>query len=295
MARQATNAKQALDRTCADLIHNRALHLLAARSSFYFFLTLLLALTVFLVAGEHRPDWVLFNKWQHLTGPLFPPGLFGLLRRVAGFPHQRRLLSLGVILTLWVASSGFCAAIEALNIAYDAGDDRGFWHTRFLAFVLTVTSGPFLLFGLGIVLAAPAVEAWLRARPLPELVVLAWPYVRWVAPAVLMFVAAITLYYLGPNVKQRLAATLPGVFVAAACCLGFSGLFEVCLRQFANFHVAYLTLGVSGALMLLWLNWTGLAMLVGAALNLELSILSARGRLQEKHAASTYTKLDLAS
>ena len=295
MARKVTNAKQALERTCADLIHNRALQLLAARSSFYFFLALLLALTAFLVAAEHRPDSALFNKWQHFTGPLFPSGLFGLLRRVAGFPHQRTLFSLGVIVTLWVASSGFCAVMEALNIAFDAGDDRSFWHTRFLALVLTLTSGPSLLFGLGIVLAAPAVEAWLRARPLPELVVLVWPYVRWVAPAVLMLVAAITLYYLGPNVKQRLAATLPGVFVAAGSCLGFSGLFEVCLRQFENFHVAYLTLGVSGALMLLWLNWTGLAMLVGAALNLELSILSARGRLQEKHAASTYTKLDLAS
>jgi membrane protein len=295
MARKAANAKQVLDRTCADLVHNRALQLLAVRSSCYFFLALLLALTVFLVAGEHRPDSALFNKWQHLTGPLFPPGLFGLLRRVAGFPHQRRLLSLGVILTLWVASSGFCAAMEALNIAYDAGDDRGFWHTRFFALVLTLTSGPFLLFGLGIVVAGRGVEAWLRARPLPELVVLAWPYVRWVAPAMLMLVAAIMLYYLGPNVKQRLAATLPGVFIASGCCLGFSALFELCLRQFANFQVAYLTLGVSGALMLLWLNWTGLAMLVGAALNLELSILSARGRPQEKHAASTYTKLDLAS
>ena len=295
MARKATNAKQALERTCADLIHNRALQALAARASCYFFLALLLALTAFLVAGEHRPDSALFHKWQHLAGPLFPPGLFGLLRIAAGFPHQRTLLSLGVILTLWLASSGFCAVMEALNIAFDAGDDRSFWHTRFLALVLTLTSGPSLLFGLGIVLAAPAVEAWLRARPLPELVVLVWPYVRWVAPAVLMLVAAITLYYLGPNVKQRLAATLPGVFVAAGSCLGFSGLFEVCLRQFANFHVAYLTLGVSGALMLLWLNWTGLAVLVGAALNLELSILSARGRLQEKHAASAYTKLDLAS
>jgi uncharacterized BrkB/YihY/UPF0761 family membrane protein len=122
-----------------------------------------------------------------------------------------------------------------------------------------------------------------------------WPYIRWVTPAVLMLIATITLYYLGPYVKQRLLATLPGVFLAGGCCLGFSGLFEVCLRQFAYFHVAYLTLAVSGALMLLWLNWTGLAMVVGAALNLELSMVSARGRPQEKHAASTYTKLDLAS
>jgi uncharacterized BrkB/YihY/UPF0761 family membrane protein len=46
--------------------------------------------------------------------------------------------------------------------------------------------------------------------------------------------------------------------------------------------------------LVLWLNWTGLAMSVGAALNMELSKLSAKGKLQEKHVASShYTKLDL--
>lgn len=294
MPLKPANVRHVLERTYADVVHNRALQSLTARSSCYFVLSLLLAVTAFLVAVAHWPASALFNKSQTLIAQFLPATVFGLLRRVIVSPYERTFLSLGIIGTFWVASSGFSAAMEALNIAYDAGDDRSFWHTRFLAFALTFTSGIFLLFGLGIVLAGPAFGAWLAVRlPLSELLVLTWPYLRWVIPALLMPLAAEALYFFGPNVRQRILATLPGVLVAAGSCIAFSGLLEISFRQFANFHVVYVTLALSILLIILWLNCTGLAMLAGAALNLELSKLSAKGKLQEKHAASSYTKLDL--
>jgi len=292
--RGALGLKHVLERTYADVARNRALQSLILRSTCYFVVSLLLALTASLVAVAHRPASPLFDRSQTFIAQFLPLGVFGLLRRVAVFPHERTFVSLGIIGTLWAASSGFSAAMEALNIAYDAGDDRSFWHTRFLACALTFTSGICLLFGLGIVLAGPGFGAWLALRlHLSEWLVFAWPYFRWAIPALLMLFAAEALYFLGPNVRQRVLATLPGVLVAVGSSIAFSGLFEICFRQFANFHVAYITLATSVLLMILWLNATGIAMLAGAALNLELSKLSAKGKLQEKHAASSYTKLDL--
>ena len=60
----------------------------------------------------------------------------GLVRRVLAdvvSPNKGTFLSFGILGTLWAASGGFAAAIEALNIAYDVKDDRPFWKTRPLA------------------------------------------------------------------------------------------------------------------------------------------------------------------
>lgn len=289
------NAKLVLERTYATGVHNRALQSLTARCGCYFFLALLLAWIAFLTAVVHWPTSILSNKSKVLFTQIVPTGTFDLLRKVITPTHERTFLWVAIIASLWVASSGFSGAIEALNIAFEAGDDRSFWRTRFLAFALTCTSGTLFLLGLAAVLAGPALGAWLAVRqPLSEVLLSAWPYIRWVLPALLILMATEALYFLGPNVKQRLFATVPGAVVAAGSCTGLSVLLAISLRQFANFQIAYVTLGASILLIILWLNWTGLAMLAGAALNLELSKSSARGKLQEKHVASAYTKLGLA-
>ena len=47
-----------------------------------------------------------------------------------------------------MASSGFAALIEALDIAYDAEDDRPYWKTRPLAIGLAAITGTLLLVAL---------------------------------------------------------------------------------------------------------------------------------------------------
>jgi membrane protein len=269
------------------------------RSSAYFFLSLCLAsASSLLVAVAHWPASAFFDRYRTLIAQFLPASLFGFLHRIEGIisPHEREFLSLAIIATFWVASSGFVTAMEALNIAYDAGDDRSFWHMRLLALGLAFTSGFFLLSALGIVLGGAGFGLWLTARVhIFGWLVQAGPYLHWGIPALLILLAAAALYLLGPNVKQRIPATVPGVLFAGVCCIAFCGLVEIGFRRFASLHISYVTLGASVLLMILWLNLTGLAILVGGALNLELSKLSAKGRLQEKHKASTYTKLDLAA
>ncbi len=60
----------------------------------------------------------------------------GLVRRVLAdviTPNRGIFLSFGILGSLWAASGGFSAAIEALNLAYEVNDDRPFWKTRPLA------------------------------------------------------------------------------------------------------------------------------------------------------------------
>jgi hypothetical protein len=47
--------------------------------------------------------------------------------------------------------------------------------------------------------------------------------------------------------------------------------------------------------LMVWLYWTGFAMLVGAELNQELARVGKEGKLQEKHEPPSITRIDLAA
>src|SRR5438309_1971133 len=85
-----------------------------------------------------------------------------------------------------------------------------------------------------------------------------------------------------------------GTFLSLGCWIGLSDLLRVYFRHFANFNKTYGTLGAAVALMM-WLYWTGFAMLVGAELNSELAKITKKGKLQEKQQASSITRIDLAA
>ena len=89
-------------------------------------------------------------------------------------------------------------------------------------------------------------------------------------------------------------ATLPGAVLFVGCWIALSYLLGLYFRHFANFNKTYGTLGAAIALMI-WLDWTSFAMLVGAELNAQLARISAAGSLEEKHEPPAITKIDLAA
>src|SRR5205807_5309426 len=198
----------------------------------------------------------------------FLPGdSMGLVRRVLSdviTPNRGTFLSFGILGTIWAASGGFAAAIEALDLAYEVQDDRPFWKTRPLAIGLAFLTGVLLLIALSVMVVGPRFGEWLAARVrLSGLFVFLWPYIHRTVAVGFTILAVEALYFLAPNVKQRFLATLPGAVLAVGSWIGLSYLLGVYFRQFANFNKTYGTLGAAMALVT-WLYWTGFAMLVGA-------------------------------
>jgi len=183
---------------------------------------------------------------------------------------------------LWSASGGFAAAIEALNIAYDATETRPFWKTRALAILLAVVIGLLLLVALVVMILGPHFGQWLADHMhLSRVWLWAWPYLHWLISVAFTVLAVEALYYLAPNVKQRFRATLPGAVLSVMFWIGLSYLLGIYFRTFANFNLTYGTLGAGIALMV-WLYWTGFAMLVGAELNAELAKRTKAGAIEQK-------------
>jgi membrane protein len=287
--------KTALMRTYGDVLRNHTLQM-AAALSYYFVLSLFPSLIFLSAVVAYLPVPNLFEQALSMMSRFLPPDSMGLVRTVLGdviTPNRGTFLSFGILGTLWAASGGFSAAIEALNIAYDVKDDRPFWKTRPLAILLAFITGFLLLLALSVMIVGPKFGEWLAARVhLSHVFVLLWPYIHWTIAIGFTVLAVEALYFLAPNVRQRFFATLPGAVLAVGCWLGLSYLLGMYFRHFAHFNKTYGTLGAAIALMT-WLYWTGFAMLLGAELNAELAKISKEGRIQQKQEPPPITRIGI--
>jgi membrane protein len=288
---------QAFGQTYQDVVKNHTMQM-AAALSYYFVLSLFPALIFLSAVVAYLPVPNLFGQVLGVMARFLPADSMALVRRVLSdviTPNRGTFLSFGILGTLWAASGGFSAAIEALNIAYQVEDDRPFWKTRPLAVGLAFVTGALLQVALAVMIVGPRFGEWLtRKIHLSTLFVLLWPYIHWTIAIGFAVLAVEALYFWAPNVKQRFLATLPGAILAVACWIALSYLLGSYFRHFANFNKTYGTLGAAIALMV-WLYWTGFAMLVGAELNAELAKISRRGKIEEKHAPPRLTRIDIAA
>jgi membrane protein len=290
---QLRKVKSALVRAYIDVERNHTLQM-AAALSYYFVMALFPALIFLSAIVAFLPVTGLFDQALELMRPFVPVEGMVVIRKVLGdvvTPNRGTFLSLGLIGTLWTASGGFAAAIEALNIAYDVQETRPFWRTRPLAMILTLVIGLLLLIALATMIVGPHFGQWLANRMhFSRIWLWVWPYLHWLIAVGFTVLAVETLYFIAPNVKQRFLATLPGALLSVGCWIGLSYMLGIYFRRFANFNLTYGTLGAGIALMV-WLYWTGFAMLVGAELNAELAKRTQEGAIEQKENPPERAKL----
>jgi membrane protein len=114
--------KQALLATYQDVMRHHVLQVSAALS-YYFVLSVFPGLIFLSAVFGSLPFGDLFNHVLLLMSRLLPADTMHIVGSVLSdvlSSHRGTWLSFGMIGTIWVASAGFAALIEALDIAYDA-------------------------------------------------------------------------------------------------------------------------------------------------------------------------------
>jgi membrane protein len=253
---------------------------LAAGLSYYFFLSLfpLLIFTAAMLAFIPIPN--LFEEILNLMARFMPADAMGIVRNIVQgvmYPPRTGLLSIGILGTIWAATGGFNAMIEALNMAYDVSETRPYYRTRVLAIGMAFVIGLLVVIGLAFTILGPRFGEWVArigwAGPVFAWV---WPYIRWTIIIVTMVFSVELLYFWAPNVKQNFWHTLPGAIIGVGGWITVSYALGVYVERFANYDATYGTLGGVIALML-WFYFSATAILVGAEFNAE--FLKARGTL----------------
>lgn len=208
---------------------------------------------------------------------LLPPDILSMLRTqahtIAEAPGQGLSagVALGLLLTLWSASRGVNALITALNIAYGEEERRGFVVLALLSMGLTLGGLVFFILTVAMVAVVPAVLAFLPLDPqntpmVAGLVAL----VRWPILAVALGLALAVVYRFGPSRRMvRWRWITWGSATATVLWLLGSISFSLYVSHFASYNETYGSVGAA-VVLLLWMNLSAYAVLLGAELDAEL-------------------------
>ena len=252
----------------------------SAALAYYFVLALFPFLILLSAVVAYLPLPGFFSQAMGLIARVVPPASMGPLTTFLKdtiVSRHSRLLTLAILFTVWSASSGFTALIDALNTAYGVSETRRYWKTRSLAIGLTFSVGLLLIIALGLLLVGPRLSAWVTTT---VGVGRLWPYVRWSVAIACTVLAVELLYFVAPNVKHRFVSTLPGAMIAVGGWIGLCYLLGIYFQEFSAYSKGYGSLGVALAFSI-WLYWTGFVILIGAQFNSEL-LQEGRGRPEVK-------------
>jgi len=252
---------------------------LAAGLAFYFllaffpFLLFLVAIVTIVPGVEGLTDWLL-----QTAATFLPPSAWtlaeGVIRGLLGQPRGT-LVSVGVALALWSASSGFTSLMDCLNVAFGVTERRAWWKTRLMALGLTVALSAFVIVAFVLTLFAAPLAAFVASYLGPAGGV-ATIVINWSLSIVLMTLVTATVYYVCPDVdEQRWQWLSPGVVVFivgfGAASIGFS----LWVARFASYDKTYGSLGAP-IVLLFWLYILASFLLLGGELNALLDERRAR-------------------
>jgi membrane protein len=178
---------------------------------------------------------------------------------------------IGILTALWSASSGMKALITGVNLAYDETESRKFVKLRGLALVLTLGAMALLALALFLIVGFPAiVDSW------PT--VLRWvaSVLRWVLLAGLLIAGLAVIYRYAPDRDEpRWTWVSWGSGVATLLWVLASIGFSIYANSFGNYNKTYGAL--AGVIILMfWLFLTSFVVLVGAELNTEMELQTAK-------------------
>ena len=264
-------AKRVWKETTDDKMFGRA-----AELSYYFLLALfplLIFLTsiIGLVIGEGTGTrQTLFSY----LGRIMPQSAFQLIEATmvevsAGSSGGK--ISFGLLAALWAASNGMSAITESLNVAYDVEESRPWWKTRLVAIILTVALSVLIISALLLVVAGGHIGESLGGYlGYSSAFATAWKIIQWPVVLAFMILAFALIYYFAPDLREQAWSWLtPGAAIGVALWLLVSLAFRVYLQFFDSYNKTYGSLGAVIILML-WLYFTGAAVLIGGEINSEI-------------------------
>jgi membrane protein len=216
-----------------------------------------------------------YDSLRHLLATVAPHAVLGAIdiakQSAAGRSGSAIAFVIGTMGALWAASGATGAVISAVNRAEDLPETRPFWKRRLLAIGLVIASGfVFAAVFVLIVFGGPLGDAIARRAGLGGPFTVVWNAARWpiAFAGILAFLGLV--YALAPNRRPPNWRWLtPGSVVGALLWLALSGLFALYTAFSGSYDRTYGSLA-GAIILLLWLNYSAMALLYGAELNAEI-------------------------
>ncbi|MEP7206231.1 MAG: YihY/virulence factor BrkB family protein [Casimicrobiaceae bacterium] len=245
----------------------------AAALGFYLTLAIFPAMIALMAVIPYLPIPHLDQAIMDLLRQALPPRAAELFQGVVQeVTSERRggLLSLGLVVALWSASTGMYAVMQQLNIAFNVDERRRFLKARATALGLTLLFGVLVLGAFSLVVTGGFIQDWIGIRyGFSPILLGIFAVFRWVIIVLALLLGLALIYYLAPNRTHGFQFLSPGNMAATLLLILASFGFSVYTSNFGNYSAVYGSIGAVIVLML-WLYITGLLILVGAEINVVL-------------------------
>jgi len=206
---------------------------------------------------------ILLEAWpEQVAGPLALE-IHGVLTSAGG-----QLLTVGLIIALYFASSGVESLRIGLNRAYDVAEPRPWWLLRLESIAYVIVGAIALLALAFLVVLAPLI--WFSLlRYMPSLQPIAWlvTFVRFAVAAFVLIVALVIVHMWLPAGRRSLLEIVPGILATLLLWLVAGEIFGRYLAEFA-FAYAYYYAGLASVMTaLVFLYLTASIFIYGGELN----------------------------
>jgi membrane protein len=252
-----------------------------AAQSYYFLFSLFPFLFFLATLAAYLPLGSSVDTLLDRMRPVLPGAAMDLidqhLHALVSRPRPK-LLTLGILVTLYSASRGVDAVRKGLNLAYDVKESRPLWKTELLAVGMTVGGAFLVLFGMVVLVAGGDASFWIAKQlRIESAYVFVWHWLRWpVTAATLMLVGALG-YYLLPDVKQKFKYITPGSVLGTLVWLLGSWVFSEYAAHFGTYNVTYGSIGGVVVLMT-WLYLSAFIYSMGGETNAILEHAAREGK-----------------
>jgi membrane protein len=207
------------------------------------FLVFVVSVIGFIGQGETGAAFIT-SVWQSLPADITAALQPRVVEIVSGPPQG--LLTLSILGAIWTASSAVEGLRTVLNRAYQVATPPAYWWRRSMSIVQLLVFTFILITAMVVVVAIPLIlhhlEAWMGIDFLTE-TNKQLSHLVFLMTLLVMFSAIAGLYYLIPNIKQRLISVAPGAALVVLLWMGAAHLFTLYLSNFNQVNLIYGSLG----------------------------------------------------
>ncbi len=245
----------------------------AAEMAYNAMLSVLPAMLVLIAAVRSLPSATMAFIWiASLLPQVMPQVAMQLLEDgliEASQAANRQIFSVGVVVTLWLASNFLMPVIRALDQAYAVPLEkrRPWWLNRLFAVGLFIGTVGMLVLASVVLGLGQAILNWGASQAgWDEAFIRVWRLLLWPVSLGLMVLALAFLYRMAPAQQPAMAPVWPGAVAGSLIWLLSALGFSFYVRYYGRYEVVYGSIGAV-IVLLLWLYLSAFGVLLGGEVN----------------------------
>ncbi|MFZ4740132.1 MAG: YihY/virulence factor BrkB family protein [Bacteroidales bacterium] len=254
----------------------------ASSLSFSFFLALFPAIIFFFTLIPYLPISNFQTTLFEILQAFLPSNAFETVKStISDIITNKRsgLLSVGFIMTLYFATNGVNAIIEAFNQTYHTVESRSWIKQRLISIFLVIILSLLLIISISLITIGSFLLNYLVEYGIlkGQITIYLLFVSRWIILMAMLFFGVSFLYYYAPAKKKTFRFISAGSTLATFLSLITTFGFNYYVANFSKYNALYGSIGTL-IIVLMWIYFNAIILLIGFELNASISYAKRKGK-----------------